>query len=224
MVAVRDRLTKEINYWDHRANILADEERAGRVNARLNSMKARQRADELQARLERRLQELEQERQLSARPPVVIGGALVVPIGLVDQLRGKVTAPDTFARERERVERLAMEAVMEAERRLERLPRDVHEENLGYDIESAIPGTGRLLFLEVKGRVAGARTVTVTKNEILTGLNKPDEFILAVVLVDEDRGRPPVYVRRPFQREPDFGVTSVNYELEELLGRGETAR
>jgi Protein NO VEIN, C-terminal len=224
MVAVRDRLTKEINYWDHRANVLADEERAGRVNARLNSMKARQRADELQARLERRLQELEQERQLSARPPVVIGGALVVPIGLIDRLRGKVTAPDTFARERERVERLAMEAVMEAERRLERLPRDVHQENLGYDIESAIPGTGRLLFLEVKGRVAGARTVTVTKNEILTGLNKPDEFILAVVLVDEDKGRPSVYVRRPFQREPDFGVTSVNYELEELLAPGDAPR
>jgi hypothetical protein len=223
-VAVRDRLTKEINYWDHRANVLADEERVGRINARLNSTKARQRADELQARLERRLQELEQERQLSARPPVVVGGALVMPIGRIEQLRGQVPAPDTFAWERERVERLAMEAVMEVERSLGRLPRDVHEENLGYDIESAIPGTGRLLFLEVKGRASGARTVTVTKNEILTGLNKPDEFILAVVLVDEDKGRPPVYVRRPFQREPDFGVTSVNYELGELLGRGETPR
>ena len=29
------------------------------------------------------------------------------------------------------------------------------------------------------------------------------------------------YVRRPFQREPDFGVTSVNYELERLLDRAE---
>jgi hypothetical protein len=27
------------------------------------------------------------------------------------------------------------------------------------------------------------------------------------------------YVRRPFQREPDFGVTSVNYNLAELLAR-----
>ena len=29
------------------------------------------------------------------------------------------------------------------------------------------------------------------------------------------------YVRRPFQREPDFGVTSVNYDFPELLARAE---
>jgi hypothetical protein len=27
------------------------------------------------------------------------------------------------------------------------------------------------------------------------------------------------YVRHPFQREPDFGVTSVNYDFAELLAR-----
>jgi hypothetical protein len=32
------------------------------------------------------------------------------------------------------------------------------------------------------------------------------------------------YVRRPFQREPDFGVTSVNYDFAELLARAETPR
>ena len=32
------------------------------------------------------------------------------------------------------------------------------------------------------------------------------------------------YLRRPFQREPDFGVTSVNYDFAELLARaGEAA-
>ena len=30
-----------------------------------------------------------------------------------------------------------------------------------------------------------------------------------------------LYVRRPFQKEPDFGVTSVNYDLKELLARAE---
>ncbi|MEE9182496.1 MAG: helicase-related protein, partial [candidate division NC10 bacterium] len=39
MAAVKDRLTKEINYWDHRANVLKDEELAGKVNARMNSAK-----------------------------------------------------------------------------------------------------------------------------------------------------------------------------------------
>ncbi len=29
----------------------------------------------------------------------------------------------------------------------------------------------------------------------------------------------PRYARRPFQKEPDFGVTSVNYDVSELLAR-----
>ena len=55
MAAVKDRLTKEINYWDHRANQLKDQELAGKINAKINSGKARQRADELQARLQKRV-------------------------------------------------------------------------------------------------------------------------------------------------------------------------
>jgi SNF2 family DNA or RNA helicase len=43
--AVHERLTKEVNYWDHRARQLRDQEAAGQVNARLNSALARQRAD-----------------------------------------------------------------------------------------------------------------------------------------------------------------------------------
>ena len=86
MAAVKDRLTKEITYWDHRANQLKDQELAGKINAKINSGKARQRADELQARLQRRMVELELERQISPLPPVAIGGSLVVPIGLLNKL------------------------------------------------------------------------------------------------------------------------------------------
>ena len=220
--AVKDRLTKEINYWDHRAAELRAQEQAGRVNARLNSAKARERANDLEGRLRRRMEELEQERRLSPLPPVVVGGALVVPIGLIRRLKGESRGePALFARQTRHIEHLAMEAVLATERGLAREPRDVSGENLGYDVESKIPGAGRLLFIEVKGRAAGATTVTITKNEILTALNKPDDFILALVEVDGDVAREPVYVRRPFQKEPDFGVTSVNYELKELLRRGE---
>src|SRR2546426_11501069 len=35
--AVKDRLTKEIGYWDHRAQDLKLQEQAGKANARLNS-------------------------------------------------------------------------------------------------------------------------------------------------------------------------------------------
>jgi hypothetical protein len=83
----------------------------------------------------------------------------------------------------------------------------------------------------------------VTKNEILTALNKPDNFILAIVLVSPSEESPSAdpweirdppakygttedgcqvyYVRTPFTKEPDFGVTSVNYDLTELLARAE---
>jgi len=73
----------------------------------------------------------------------------------------------------------------------------------------------------VKGRVTTADTITVTKNEILTSLNKPEDFILALVeFLDGERHRVR-YLRRPFKREPDFGVTSVNYDFSELLERAE---
>jgi len=43
--AVKDRLTKEIMYWDHRSEELRLQEQAGKPNARLNSGEARKRAD-----------------------------------------------------------------------------------------------------------------------------------------------------------------------------------
>ena len=218
LAAVNDRLTKEINYWDHRAAQLKEQELAGKT-PRLNSALARKRADEMEARLQKRRQELEQERQVSPLPPVVIGGALVVPMGLLARL-GVVDGASMHALETARVERLAMDAVMEAERRLGYEPRDVGAQKLGYDVESSAPGGGPLRFIEVKGRVAGADTVTVTKNEILTGLNKPDDFILAIVEID-GAARGPRYVRQPFRREPDFGATAVVYKLNELLVKAE---
>ena len=267
MAAVKERLTKEIAYWDHRAEDLKAQEAAGRVNARINSARARQRADELEARLRKRMLELEQERQLAALPPAAIGGALIVPGGLLARLKGqRQSQPDLFARETKRVEEAAMAAVMAAERALGHIPRDVSRQNLGYDIESTLPAdlrfttdalrleaeqkivnpkleiVNRLRFIEVKGRIMGADTVTVTKNEILTALNKPEDWILALVKVPplaetapdvtaemiRDRQTTYVtnaacevrYVRRPFSREPDFGATSVNYNLKDLWQRG----
>ena len=79
-------------------------------------------------------------------------------------------------------------------------------------------------FLEVKGRTTGAETITVTKNEILYSLNKPDDFILAIVEFCPDDIPRVHYVRRPFSREPDFGVTSVNYSFAELLARADVPR
>ena len=219
--AVKDRLTKEINYWDHRAEELKLQEQAGKTGARLNSGEARKRADMLQARLRKRLEELKLEAQISPLPPVVLGGLLVVPKGLVDTMEGRKSTDSRTAVDTQESAARARSIIMETERNLGFDPTDREFEKLGYDIESRVPGTGELRFIEVKGRVSGASTVTVTRNEILYSLNKPEDFILGIVEFLDDNTHRVHYVLEPFKREPDFGVTSVNYNFAELLARAE---
>jgi hypothetical protein len=220
--AVKDRLTKEIAYWDHRAEQLKAQEQAGKAGARLNSQEARRRADELQSRLERRLAELDREAQVSALPPVVLGGVAVMPAGLIAKAAGRAAPTPAATANTQAAAALARAIVMDVERRLGFEPVDREHEKLGYDIESRVPGTGRLRFIEVKGRIAGADTVTVTKNEILTSLNKPEDFILAMVEFQGDGEHRLSYLRRPFERSGitlDFNGASVNFPFADLLRR-----
>jgi superfamily II DNA or RNA helicase len=219
--AVKERLTKEIGYWDHRAEELKLQEQAGRPNARLNSQEARKRADDLQARLQKRMEQLDLEGKLFPLPPVVLGGLVVIPQGLIDKITGNRRDAATSSVDTQAAAAQARAIVMEVERRLGYEPVDREFEQLGYDIESRDPHSGKLRFIEVKGRVSGAQTITVTRNEILYSLNKPDDYILAIVEFMADGSHKVHYVRRPFQREPDFGVTSVNYSFAELLERAE---
>ena len=120
-----------------------------------------------------------------------------------------------------------MNAVMDLEHSLGFIPTDISAQNKGYDIESKIPAELRdadgttLRFIEVKGRVKGAASVTVTKNEILTALNQPEQYILAIVEVDGDAAHV-VYLKKPFHKRPDFAATSVNYDITELISGAET--
>ncbi len=220
--AVHDRLAKEITYWDHQAAVLADQESAGKPNARLNAGEARRRADDLQERLHRRLAELDKEAQISARPPVVLGGLMVVPAGMIAAMTGRQLPEASTTPDRQAVAARARRIVMDIERELGFEPEDREFEQLGYDIESRDPRDGHgLRFIEVKGRAADAATITVTKNEILRSLNLPDSFILALVAFGQDGIHRVRYLRRPFRREPDFGATSVNYDFADLLERSE---
>ena len=219
--AVKDRLTKEISFWDSRAEQLKLDEEAGKTGARLNSGEARRRADTLQLRLQKRLAELKRDAQISPRPPVVLGGLLVVPRGLIGAMVGRPAPSATVPRDTQAVAARARAIVMDTERRLGFEPTDRELEKLGYDIESRVPASGTLRFIEVKGRRSDAETITVTRNEILYSLNKPDDFILAIVEFRDDDTHRVHYVRQPFQREPDFDAASVNYTLKDLLARAE---
>ena len=128
---VKARLKREIAYWDGRAEELALKEQAGK-GGRLNSGNARAYAQTLAARLDRRLRQLEEERDIQALPPQVTGAASVLPLGLSQPVARE---PDGFAEDalaRQEVERLAMATVMASERALGREPRDVSAEKVGW--------------------------------------------------------------------------------------------
>ena len=141
----------------------------------------------------------------------------MIPKGLLYQLMRVTPSPTFGTRDRHSIEFAAMNAVMQIEKEQGYQPSDVSAIKCGYDVESKIPEAMRnggcaLRFIEVKGRAKGATTVTVSKNEILTALNKPEEFILAIVEVD---------LKHPFTNAPDFTATSVNYDIQDLIAESE---
>ncbi|GGE33718.1 RNA helicase [Agaricicola taiwanensis] len=224
---VKARLKKEINYWDSRSFELKEEEKAGK-KTRLNWQNAERRAEDLAERLKRRQMQLEQEKFISSQPPRMRGGMVVIPRGLL-AARGSVTpqngsAPTGFAEDpaaRREIELLAMEAVMAAERALGNSPSDVSAQKIGYDIASLAANGEHLRFIEVKGRIDGADSIMVTRQEVITSLHEPDKFILAVVQVENGFAREPRYIRRPFSQEPEFGITAIQVNLSGLLARAE---
>lgn len=223
--AIRARLTREIAYWDHRSQELKAREEAGRT-PRINSTMARQKADELEARLQNRLERLERERQLSPAPPNVIGGALIVPQGLIDQINN-VPEEDRHlsVAERDRIDKLAVEAVLRAERQLGRQPREMAHNNEGYDIESMDPNEpGRLRFIEVKGKALGKSTVTVSATQIRYCCNQPANWILAIVQIDGDSVRQPRYLYGPFEQAPGFAEVGRNLSLDSLFSQSTQPR
>ena len=238
LAAVNDRLVKEINYWSDRYIKLSEDVSAGK-QPRVQPEMARRRVEELTARLEQRKRELEAMRSVVSSSPVVIGGALVIPQGLLAQRKGEANfSPDAEARSR--VEQIAMKAVMDVEAGFGHDVKDVSAEKCGWDVTARPPKIdGKLLedrHIEVKGRAKGQSTITVSRNEIIYGLNQSGKFILAIVIVDDVQGSTnaadagmhksggasyegPYYIKEPFGQEPDFGVASINYDLSDLLSR-----
>jgi len=222
LAAVNERLVKEINYWSDRYIKLQNDVNAGK-QPRMQPEMARRRVDELTARLEQRKAELEDLKNVVSSTPVVIGGALVIPQGLLSQRKGE-TQFTVDAVARARIEQVAMNAVIQAEREFGHLVTDVGAEKCGWDVTSRPPANadGSIKpdrHIEVKGRAKGQSTITVSRNEIIYGLNQSDKFILAIVVVDGDSHEGPFYIQNPFAVEPDFGVASVNYDLVDLLSK-----
>jgi hypothetical protein len=171
--AVRERLLTEIRHWDHRAAELRDRELAGRLPASgMNSGNARQRSEELKARLRERMADLDAQRQLSSAPPVVGGGALVVPAGLLARLGGHQGPAGQADRE------AAIAAVLAAERALGRSADQMPARSQGWDVESRA-ADGTALFIAVKTPDRGS--LRLTQAETGVAANVGDRYVLALV-------------------------------------------
>ena len=222
--AVRERLVKEIDYWSGRYLKLSEDVAAGK-QPRVQPEMAKRRYEELTARLEQREKELAAMRSVVSSSPVVIGGSLIIPQGMLAQRKGE-TNFTADAAARSRIEQIAMKAVIETEKAFGHEVKDVAAEKCGWDVTARPPALdGKLLedrHIEVKGRSKGQSTITVSRNEIIYGLNQADKFILAIVIVDAKEDgtsshEGPYYIKDPFSQEPDFGVASINYELKDLM-------
>jgi len=190
---VKSRLTAEINYWDGEAARLRRQERYGATqqeHGRLTSKDAVAIAKDLEQRLELRKQEQHHTSALTAHPLLIRGVALVIPGHLIDAH----SAPNakkqaaTFAKETQEVERRAVEAALAVERALGRVPEEMPRNNPGFDIRSTDPADplAHRYYLEVKGRIAGSNTFTITNSEINFAQNHKDTHRLILVSVHPD--------------------------------------
>lgn len=231
LVAVNERLLKEIGFWQDRYVRLKQDEAAGK-DVRLNLDNVRKTVIDLQGRLDQRKRELNAMRHVVSGTPVVAGAALVIPAGMLARLRGRLGGdhshpPVADPERRQRTEALAMAAVRRFEEARGCKVVDVSKDNRGWDLSAYPPDqNGRLAeprFIEVKGRLRDGTTITLTVNELVTALNQADKFILAIVLVDEadDTVEGPYYLRNLVDSEPGWGVSSVSFKLTSLLERAE---
>jgi superfamily II DNA or RNA helicase len=216
--AVEQRLDHEIRYWDTKAAELKQQELQGK-KARISSGRARQRADELEARRVKRLRELDIEADLMNHAPTVVAAALVIPQGLIDQLTGQQPViPDQNVIEE--TDRLAIAAVIAAERFLGRLPQEQNHNNPGFDVLSEDPVTGTTYFIEVKGHRPATAEIKVRAAQVRKAKMNPDRFRLAVVPVTDSPGAtagPVRYLIRPFDSyDLHFAQTYVPLDVHAL--------
>jgi hypothetical protein len=141
LAAVHERLTKEIAFWSDRWMKLKEDQAAGK-DVRLNLENIQRTINDLEGRLENRKKELQCMRHVTNGTPVVLGGALVIPIGLLRKLRGEPAPAAAFSADpeaRSHIEQLAMNAVSLAEEARGCRVVDVSDQKCGWDITSYGP-------------------------------------------------------------------------------------
>ena len=209
----RDRLLLD-------AAIAAEKERAGE-KPKESAESLNRKAVELDIRLRKRLELLDQQALMSTKPPHIVTGALILPVGMVE---GDLPASAPIhAKETKEVERRGINLVLARERELGRKPVEQSFNNKGFDILST-DSNGDTYRIEVKARLDGATDFFVTHNEVMTGKNAVPRYRLALVRVDTrgaqyDKVR---YLDDPFSTTNlgDFEATGVRGDWVKMWAKG----
>lgn len=180
----RDLVTKRLQGERDRllldAAIASEKEQAGE-RTKESSESLNRKAVELDVRLHKRLELLDQQQLMSTKPPRIVTAALVLPVSMLEADL-PATAP-MHAKETKEVERRGVDLVLARERELGRNPIEQAFNNPGFDILST-DSKGDTYRIEVKARIEGATDFFVTHNEVMTGKNAVPRYRLALVKVD----------------------------------------
>ena len=133
------------------------------------------RINELIAKKQNRLKELEQMTEVSPKLPQVVGCAFVVPLSQVEYRGHYGMSRDDEA------EAIAMQTAMAFETAHEWTPQDVSANNEGYDIRS-VNADQIKRYIEVKGRSRADGSVMVSENEMNRLAQLGDAAWLYIVL------------------------------------------
>ena len=157
--------------------------------------------------------EIQKEKSLTMSMPRFIGIIRVIPSDRIEK---------AMQRDDE-IERIGMEVAMEYERRNGRVPEDVADENLGFDIRS-IDASGKLRYIEVKAR-AETGAVALTQPEWFKALRFKDDYYLYAVM--NAGGNPRLYfIQNPsetLEHEEKVEVVRFIVPFKEIIEKGEEA-
>jgi hypothetical protein len=173
------------------------------------------RVDELIARKEDRLMELDQMLRLSGSLPEIVAQAIVAPAPAAILQDDEVTAKKGVAMRRDdEVERIAMDVVMRYERSRGWSPYDVSQDGEHYDIRSE-GENGEKRFIEVKGRSqTGAIMVTSAEVDKLKQLGERAWLYVVTFCKSE---KPLLHIiQDPFSKlSPDMLYRQIQYLVNE---------
>ena len=168
-------LTEVLQRIDEEIGRAAEEVDKGTAGAEGRLAQAEVRHAEALARRERRREELERQRAVTLQGVERLASAVVLP-------HPEREAPEVRRlRPNPETEMTAMRVVMEHEAERGCQVRDVHEQDLGYDVTSLDPRSGELRLIEVKGLAAATGTILLTPNERRVAEDRRDCYWLYVV-------------------------------------------